>query len=114
APVPATLEEMMELPGLKQSWRVRMLLARLIARKLAAKVTGKDWLPAGGALQGRMLQAALATGVYLRTDSPVSELIAEGGAVKGVLTVKDGQPWRVAARFGVLVNAGGFAHNQRM
>jgi len=114
APVPATLEEMMELPGLKQSWRVKMLLVRLMARKLAARITGKDWLPAGGALQGRMLQAAVAAGIELRTDSPVSELIVEGGAVKGVLTVKDGRPWRIGARLGVLINAGGFAHNQRM
>jgi 3-oxosteroid 1-dehydrogenase len=41
-------------------------------------------------------------------------LILEGNAVKGVLTTKDGRPWRIGARLGVLVNAGGFAHNQRM
>jgi 3-oxosteroid 1-dehydrogenase len=34
--------------------------------------------------------------------------------VKGVVTVKNGRPWRVGARLGVLVNAGGFAQNQRM
>jgi 3-oxosteroid 1-dehydrogenase len=61
-----------------------------------------------------MLQAAVRAGVQIRTDSPVSELIIEGNAVKGVVTVKDGRPWRVAARNGVLVNAGGFSHNQRM
>ena len=32
----------------------------------------------------------------------------------GVVTEKDGKPWRVGARLGVLVNAGGFAHNQAM
>jgi 3-oxosteroid 1-dehydrogenase len=31
-----------------------------------------------------------------------------------VVTVKDGKPWRVRARLGVLVNAGGFARNQAM
>ena len=50
----------------------------------------------------------------IRTESPVRELIVENGTVRGVLTVKDGKPWRVGARLGVLVNAGGFAHNQRM
>src|SRR5262245_36530750 len=114
APVPATLEEMMELPGLKRSWGVKMLLLKLIVRKVVARITGKDWVAGGAALQGRMLQAALRKGVEIRTQSPVSELIVEGGAVKGVLTVKDGRPWRVGARLGVLVNAGGFAHNQRM
>jgi 3-oxosteroid 1-dehydrogenase len=69
---------------------------------------------AGRALQGRMLQAALKAGVEIRTDSPVKELILEDGAVVGVVTVKDGKPCRVGARNGVLLNAGGFAHNQAM
>jgi 3-oxosteroid 1-dehydrogenase len=112
APVPATLEEMMELPGLKRSWRVKALLLKLVLRGVVAKLTGKEWVAGGAALQGRMLQAALRAGVEIRTESPVSELVGEGGAVKGVLTVKEGRPWRVGARLGVLVNAGGFAHNQ--
>jgi 3-oxosteroid 1-dehydrogenase len=114
APVPATLEEMMELPGLKRSWRVKMLLLKLVARGVVARITGKDWVAGGAALQGRMLQAALRAGVEIRTESPVSELVVEGDAVKGVLTLKEGRPWRVGARLGVLVNAGGFSHNQRM
>ena len=114
APVPATLEEMMELPGLKRSWRVKALLVKLVLRGFIAKLTGKEWIAGGAALQGRMLQAALRAGVEIRTESPVSELVVEGGAVKGVVTVKEGRPWRVGARLGVLVNAGGFAHNQGM
>jgi 3-oxosteroid 1-dehydrogenase len=85
-----------------------------VLRKVVARISGKDWVAGGAALQGRMLQAALRTGVEIRTDSPVSELIVEGGGVKGVVTQKEGRPWRVGARLGVLVNAGGFAHNQRM
>src|SRR3546814_5337941 len=61
-----------------------------------------------------MLQAALRAGVQIRTDSPVSELIVEDGIVKGVLTTRDGKPWRIGAGLGVLVNAGGFARNQAM
>lgn len=114
APVPASLEEMLELPGLKRSWRVKALLLKLILRGVVAKLTGKEWVAGGAALQGRMLQAALRAGVEVRTESPVSELLVEGGAVKGVLTVKEGRPWRVGARLGVLVNAGGFARNQAL
>lgn len=109
-----SLEEMMELPGLKRSWRVKLLIAKLVARGVLAKLTGKQWVAGGAALQGRMLQAALRTGVEIRSDSPVSELIVDDGAVKGVATVKNGRRWLVGARFGVLVNAGGFARNQRM
>ncbi len=117
APAPAnaaSLEEMMRLPAYKRSWRVKALLFKVVMRGVAAKITGKHWVAGGAALQGRMLQAALRAGVDFRIGSPVRELIVEGGAVKGVLTVKDGRPWRVGARLGVLVNAGGFSHNQRM
>src|SRR5579859_3430271 len=101
--VPATLEEMMELPALKRSWAVKMLLAKLVLRGAVARVTGKRWVSGGAALQGRVLQAALREGVEIRTDSPVNQIIVEGAGVKGVATVKDGRPWRVGARLGVLV-----------
>ena len=113
-PVPATLEEMMELPALKRSLAVKLLLAKLVLRGALAKITGKRWVSGGAALQGRVLKEALRAGVEIRTECPVSELILEGSRVQGVLTAKDGRPWRVGARLGVLVNAGGFAHNQRM
>lgn len=113
-PIPASLEEMLELPAMKRSWAVKMLLAKLVLRGVAAKITRKSWVAGGAALQGRMLQAALRAGVEIRTESPVTELIVEDGRVTGVATVKEGRPWRVGARLGVLVNAGGFAHNQRL
>ena len=112
--IPATNEELMKLPTLKKSWRAKFLAVRIGLRATTAKLTGKDIVAAGTALQGRMLQLALRAGVEFRTDSPVSELIVEDGAVKGVTTSKDGRPWRVGARLGVLVNAGGFARNQQM
>jgi len=114
APLPATLEEMLELPAYKRSWRVKGLIFKLALRKLGARLTGKDWVAGGAALQGRMLQAALREGIELRTHSPVRELIVENGRVLGVVTVKDGKPWRIGAQLGVLVNAGGFARNQAM
>jgi 3-oxosteroid 1-dehydrogenase len=113
-PIPASLEEMLELPAMKRSWAVKMLLVKLVLRGAVAKITGKRWVAAGAALQGRMLQAALREGVEIRTDSPVTQIIIEDDRAAGVATVKDGRPWRVGARLGVLVNAGGFSHNQRM
>jgi 3-oxosteroid 1-dehydrogenase len=113
-PLPASLEEMMELPAYKRSWRVKALMLRLILRRIAAQATKKHWVAGGAALQGRMLQAALRAGVEIRSESPVNELIMQEGRVTGVMTVKGGQPWRIGARRGVLVNAGGFARNQRM
>ncbi len=109
-----SLEEMLELPSLKRSWRPKLLLAKLVIRGLAAKLTGKHWIAGGGALQGRMLQASLRAGVAIRTECPVGELLVKRGTVKGIATIKDGRRWTVGATLGVLVNAGGFARNQRM
>jgi 3-oxosteroid 1-dehydrogenase len=114
AGLPAETEEAIELPYYKLSWLSRWLVLKVGVRGTIAKLTGKTWVGAGMALQGRMLQASARAGVAIRTDSPVSELLVEHGTVKGVVTSKEGRPWRVGARFGVLVNAGGFARNQAM
>ena len=113
-PLPATLEEMLELPALKRSWRVKWLLLKLVGRALVARLTGRRWVAAGAALQGRMLQAALKAGVEIRTEVPVGSLLEEGSRIAGVRFLQDGQPRTVGARLGVLVNAGGFARNQAM
>ncbi len=110
----STLDEMLKLRFLKKSWESKKIAVTVVARTAGAILTGKRYVTAGAALQGRMLQAALKAGVDLRTESAVAELIVEDGAVKGVVTQKDGKPWRMGARLGVLVNAGGFAKNQAM
>jgi 3-oxosteroid 1-dehydrogenase len=110
----AYVEEGMLLRALKVSGRSKGVFLKIALRTVLSKLAGKHYVTAGAALQGRMLQAALKAGVDIRLNSPVEELIVEDGAVKGVLTVRNGRPWRVAARLGVLVNAGGFAHNQEM
>ena len=112
--MPVPIYNAMILPLIKRSWKAKWIAARMVLRGTAAKLTGKHWVTAGAALQGRMLHAALRAGVELRTDSPVDELIIEDGVCTGVVTRRDGKPWRVGARSGVLLNAGGFAHNQEM
>jgi 3-oxosteroid 1-dehydrogenase len=112
--VPASLEEALKLPDFKRTWPARRALAKVVLRAIAAMLTGKRWVSAGQALQGRMLQAAIKAGIEIRTEAPVSALIEEDGVVTGVVTVKDAKPWRIGAKLGVLVNAGGFARNQAM
>jgi len=112
--MPVPIYEATSLPLVKRSWQSKWLAFKMVMRGLTAKLTGKHWVTAGAALQGRMLKAALAAGVDLRTGSPVKGVIMEGDRVVGVETLKDGKPWRVGARLGVLLNAGGFSHNQDM
>jgi 3-oxosteroid 1-dehydrogenase len=113
-PMMGTLDEFLKLRFLKKSWEAKKIAVRLGLRTIGAKLTGKQYVTAGAALQGRMFQAALKAGVEFRTDSSVKELIVKNGAVKGVVLIIDGKTRRVGTRLGVLVNAGGFAHNQEM
>ena len=111
----APIADALLLPLIKVSWKARFKAAKVVLRGALAKLTGKHIVTAGAALQGRMLQAAVREGVELRTHSPVRRVIQDdSGAVIGVETEKEGKPWRVGARLGVLLNAGGFARNQDM
>ncbi len=110
APFPARLIDGMKKDFAAKSWRIKLTIARIGLKMIWGKLTGKSYTTAGAALQGRMLQAALAAGVDVRPECGVGELIVEDGRVIGVVTAKG----RIGARLGVLVNAGGFAQNQAM
>lgn len=112
--VPAYHSEGFELALMKTSWKGKLAMLKVGLRMVGAKLTGKRLTQAGGALQGRMLQACLKAGVNIRTDSGVKAIVMESGVVKGVEIEKDGKIRRIGARNGVLVNAGGFSHNQAM
>ncbi len=112
--LPTPIVNAMSLPLIKVSWKAKLAALKVVWTGLAGKLTGKHWVTAGAALQARMLQAALREGVDLRSHAPVSEVLIDDGRCIGVVTQKDGKPWRIGARLGVLLNAGGFAHNQEM
>jgi 3-oxosteroid 1-dehydrogenase len=112
--VPVRLDDGMKLAYIRKDPALKKMQRQLILKTIWTRLTGKHFVTAGAALQGRMLKAALAAGVEFRTEAPVSELVVEGGAVSGVVASIDGAPRRFGARLGVLVNAGGFAQNQAM
>ena len=115
APFPAKLDDGMKVTNfMHKSWGIKLKFLKIAFRVVGAKLTGKHYTTAGAALQGRMLKAALAAGVDVRTQSPVKQLIVEAGKVVGVVAEIDGQTRRIGANLGVLVNAGGFAQNQEM
>ena len=79
-----------------------------------AKVRRQALLTNGASLIGQLLRIALDRGVPVWTDAPLEDLIVEDGRVVGVRTVRDGTAVEVRARKGVLIAAGGFAHNREM
>lgn len=110
----ASMEEALMVRTYKQGWAGRKEIVKIGFRTIAAKLTGKSYVAAGAALQGRMLKAAVAAGVEMRTDTAVSSLIEAEGAVTGIVVTVGDTTQRIRARLGVLVNAGGFSRNQRM
>jgi 3-oxosteroid 1-dehydrogenase len=88
--------------------------ARVTLRTGAAKVRRQALLTNGASLIGQLLQIALAKGVPIWTEAPLEDLVVADGRVVGVRAQRDGEPVLIRARRGVLLSAGGFAHNPRM
>ena len=68
----------------------------------------------GNSLVGQLLKLALDRGVAVWTSSPFVELVTEADAVTGVVATHEGKTVRIGARHGVMLAAGGFAHNDAM
>jgi 3-oxosteroid 1-dehydrogenase len=88
--------------------------ARVVIRTFAARARRQALLTNGASLIGQMLAIAVARGIPVWTEAPLDELIVEDGQVVGVRTVREGAPVLIRARRGVLLAAGGFAHNPAM
>lgn len=113
-PLAAYLEEAMELPNMKRSGNSKKVLFRILGRTLFNRLRGRHLATAGQALQAQLLHAALQAGVEVRTGSGVRQLLMDADRVTGVAVESDGREVQIEARNGVLINAGGFAHNQAM
>jgi 3-oxosteroid 1-dehydrogenase len=75
---------------------------------------GVEFFASGAALIGRLLKAALEQGATVVTDAPAEELIVEEGRVIGLRATRDGRPWLVRARRGVVMTTGGFGQNEEL
>ncbi len=65
-------------------------------------------LTSGNALIGRLLKAAVDSGVKLWDSAPARGLVIEKGTVRGATIERDGQAVHVEARRGVVLACGGF------
>ncbi|WP_372759529.1 FAD-dependent oxidoreductase [Litorivivens sp.] len=113
-PIPAYLEEAMQLGNMKRSKAAKKAFFRMIGRTLWSKLRGKNLVTAGHALQGQLLHAALQAGAEVRVNSSVNTFILDNGRVVGIVASSNGQAVEIGASLGVLINAGGFARNQAM
>jgi 3-oxosteroid 1-dehydrogenase len=114
-PLPASLEDVMQVPLAKRTLRGKWAMLKIGLRMATSRITGKQFIGGGAALQGRMFQKALQAGVDIRTGAPVDRILTDAtGRVNGVRASIGGRQRQLVARHGVLINAGGFARNQAM
>ena len=97
-----------------RSVRAFVTSARVVLRTAAARARRRALLTNGASLIGQLLEIAVDRGIPVWTEAPLEDLVVEDGRVVGVRTVRDGEPVHVRATKGVLISAGGFAHNRQM
>ena len=96
----------------RQSWRGKVVLLKLIWRMIRARAFGERMAAIGQSLAARLRLAMKQENVPLWLDAPMTELITDAdGAVVGAVVEKDGRQIRVRARRGVLLASGGFDHD---
>lgn len=112
--IPVRGTESRQLQLMKRSWAGKLTAVKLGLRMAKARLLKQKLVGMGAAIQGRMLQIALRHNADIRLESPATGFVEHDGRINGVTTVRDGKPWRIQAREGVLINSGGFSHNADM
>ncbi len=88
--------------------------ARVVLRTAWLRLRGRRPLMNGAALIGNLLARALAQGIPVWTGTALRDLVEEQGWITGVVAEREGRRLRIRARRGVLLAAGGFAHDAEM
>jgi succinate dehydrogenase/fumarate reductase flavoprotein subunit len=89
-------------------------LFTLAWRVVRHRLFGEQMVANGAALATRLRLALREKGIDISLQTPMKELIVEDGRVVGVLAERDGKPFRIRARRGVLLATGGFENNPEM
>ena len=96
----------------RQNWRGKAVLVKLIWRMFRARVFGDRMAAIGQSLAARMRLALKEQNIPLWLSSPMTELITDvDGTVTGAVIERDGRQQRIGARHGVILAAGGFDHD---
>lgn len=116
APIPPMyLSEGTRITRLGASWGDFTVAAGVMLRGLLYRLGGQRPVLGGLALIGRLLALNLQHNTSIWVDSPLIDLVTDdNGAVVGAVVEREGLPQTVRATRGVLLAAGGFAHNRRM
>lgn len=90
--------------------------ARLLGQFAASRLLRRRGtrLVNGNALAGRLLRSALSAGVTLWNETAAQRLIVNDGRAAGILVMRRGKSFEIAARKAVILASGGFGANPAM
>ena len=74
----------------------------------------KGIVASGNALVGRLLKGCIERNITIMLETRARELVREGGAVVGLSADRDGQPYSMSAKGGVILACGGFEWNDKL
>ena len=93
----------------------KKILALLAWRVARARVTGERMAASGAALIVRLLLTVREKQIQIMLQTPMHSLITDDeGVVVGVQSERRERPYRIGARYGVILATGGFDHNLEM
>ncbi|MGE2732940.1 FAD-binding protein [Mycolicibacterium vaccae] len=96
----------------RQNWRGKAVLLKLIWRMVRARVFGDRMAAIGQSLAARLRLAMTERDIPLWLNTPMTELITDvDGTVIGAVVERDGKAQRIQARRGVILASGGFDHD---
>lgn len=96
----------------RQNWRGKAVLVKLLWRKFRAHVFGDRIAAIGQSLAARLRLAMQEQDIPLWLDAPMTELITDvDGTVVGAVVEHRGEAQRIGARRGVILATGGFDHD---
>ncbi|TPG36459.1 FAD-binding protein [Mycobacterium hodleri] len=113
-PIPLRTSEVARATVANRTLRGAWTVAKVAGRYAAAKLSRREVRGSGAALQGWMMLAAIRAEIPIWTGTPVVDIVLAEGRAVGVVAERHGKLVRVRARCGVLLNSGGFSHNETM
>jgi 3-oxosteroid 1-dehydrogenase len=112
--LPLYTTEASKLALVRRTWEGFSTAMRVGLEATLPRLLGKQLVGLGNGLMGPLLEMALKREIPLWVDSPMEELLVEGGRVVGVSLRRGGQLVRVGATRGVMLASGGFEKNTAM
>ena len=115
SPLPMKTPEVAQIAVSLRTVKGFLTAANVIGvQTVGARLIGKKLVGSGNTLIAQLLHLVLQRAIPLWLQSPMIELITDGDAVVGVVVDHKGRRMRVGATDGVMLAAGGFAHNDAM